>query len=98
MNITIRQLKKIIKEVTMYQLWAQHNREAVQAADEVIRNLGLTPENALRKYPGGVIENEIHVYLEEEIGLPSTSDEIFQYGDEALEVVALMLGLPKDTF
>ena len=43
-----------------------------------------------------MIENEIHNYLESELGLDSTSDEIFSIGDEALSVAGIMLGVGPD--
>jgi len=97
MKITKKQLKKMIYEATMMQLWAKYHKDAVKAADETIRRLDLTPETGKRT-PGGMVESQIHRYLERALGYDRVSDEIFDVGDQALEVVALMLGLPKGTF
>jgi len=48
-------------------------------------------------YPaGGLIENEIHLYLESVVGLDPLSDEIFEIGDNALEVAGILLGVGPD--
>ena len=45
-------------------------------------------------YPaGGLIENEIHTYLEEKAGMDPMSDEIFEIADQALEVAGIILGV-----
>ena len=45
-------------------------------------------------YPaGGLIENEIHTYLEEKAGMDPMSDEIFEIADQALEVAGIVLGV-----
>ena len=65
-----------------------YSRDAVKAA-----------AHAVEKVPhpqGGMIENEIHLYLEETLGLSGTSDEIFDIADEALSVAGIMLGVGPD--
>ena len=65
-----------------------YREEAIKAAAHAVEKI---------PYPqGGMIENEIHNYLESELGLDSTSDEIFSIGDEALSVAGIMLGVGPD--
>lgn len=86
MKITRRQLQGIIKEVRSLEGYSQ---EAIDAAKHAV---------ALVPYPqGGLIENEIHLYLQETLGLAPTSDEIFSIADEALSVAGIMLGVGQDT-
>ena len=86
MKITKRQLRKIIKEVRSLEGYSQ---EAIDAAKHAV---------ALVPYPqGALIENEIHSYLQETLGLSPTSDEIFNIADEALSVAGIMLGVGPDT-
>jgi len=109
MKITKRQLKRIIREaIDPREMeeplggWAgnaltndpeldpfkDYNDEAVKAAAYAVEKIG---------YPqGGMIEVEIHSYLQNELGLSSTSDEIFALGDEALSVAGIMLGVGPD--
>lgn len=62
-----------------------YNPDAVKAAAHAIEKV---------PYPqGGMIENEIHLYLEKTLGLSDTSDEIFDIADEALSVAGIMLGV-----
>jgi len=62
--------------------------EAVKAAAHAVEKI---------PYPqGGMIESEIHDYLQSELGLSPTSDEIFALGDEALSVAGIMLGTGPD--
>ena len=45
-------------------------------------------------YPaGGLIENEIHHYLEKIAFMDPESDEIFEVADKALEVAGILLGV-----
>ena len=90
MKMTHRQLLTVIQE-TMNKLWADYNPTAINAADAALSILGHDP-----RLPSGTIENEIHRYLQDEVGLDSTSDRIFELGDEALSVAGLMLGLGPD--
>ena len=61
-----------------------YNDEAVKAAAHAVEKI---------PYPhGAMIESEIHNYLQSELGLSPTSDEIFVLGDEALSVAGIMLG------
>jgi hypothetical protein len=109
MKITKRQLKRLIKEaIDPREMeeplggWAgdaltndpeldpfrDYNRDAVKAAAYAVEKVG---------YPqGGLIETEIHSYLQSELGLSSTSDEIFALGDEALSAAGIMLGVGPD--
>ena len=65
-----------------------YNRDAVKAAAYAIEKVPYAQ--------GGMIENEIHLYLEETLGLSGTSDEIFDIADEALSVAGIMLGSDPD--
>ena len=109
MKITKRQLRRIIKEaIDPREMeeplggWAgnaltndpyldpfrDYNRDAVKAA-----------AHAVEKVPyaqGGMIESEIHSYLQSELGLSPTSDEIFDIADEALSAAGIMLGVGPD--
>lgn len=69
-----------------------------------VEDYGLTAKEAAQAaiakvpYPaGGLIENEIHTYLEEKAGMDPMSDEIFEIADQALEVAGIMLGVGPDT-
>ena len=85
MKITKRQLRRIIKEVQSLEGYSQ---EAIDAAK---RAVSVVP------YPqGGLIESEIHLYLEEILGLAPNSDEIFTIADEALSVAGIMLDVGPD--
>jgi len=68
-----------------------------------VEDYGLTAREAAQAaiakvpYPaGGLIENEIHTYLEESAGMDPLSDEIFDTGNAALEVAGIMLGVGPD--
>ena len=105
MKITKRQLKRIIREAidpAELEAWAgnaltndpeldpfrDYNRDAVKAAAHAVEKV---------PYPqGGMIENEIHLYLENTVGLDPHSDEIFAIADEALSVAGIMLGVGPD--
>jgi hypothetical protein len=64
-------------------------------SDEAVKAAAYAVEKV--PYPqGGMIENEIHSYLEETLGLSGTSDEIFNIADEALSVAGIMLGVGPD--
>ena len=48
-------------------------------------------------YPaGGLIELEIHTYLEHQLGMDPMSDECFKVADEALSVAGILLGVGPD--
>jgi hypothetical protein len=82
---TRQQLRRIIKEAQSLEGYSQ---EAIDAAKYAV---GVVP------YPqGGLIENEIHLYLENTVGLDRRSDEIFAIADEALSVAGIMLGVGPD--
>lgn len=91
MKITKNQIRRILKE-TMYNLWANYSPESIKAAEAALNILGHDPN-----VRGAEVENEIHNYLENTLGMSSSSDEIFAIGDEAMEAAEVMLGLPKDT-
>jgi hypothetical protein len=64
---------------------SSYNPAAVAAAKHAIE---IVP------YPqGGIIENEIHSYLNNSLGLDPHGDEIFTIADEALSVAGIMLGV-----
>ena len=66
-----------------------YSDEAIQAAAHAVEKI---------PYPqGGMIENEIHHYLESELGLDPVGDEIFTIADEALSVAGIMLDVGPDT-
>jgi len=65
-----------------------YNPDAVKAAAHAVEKIG--------RPQGGMIENEIHLYLEEMLGLVGASDEIFNIADEALSVAGIMLGVGPD--
>ena len=84
-RITRKQLRRIIKEAQSLEGYSQ---EAIDAAKYAV---GVVP------YPqGGLIENEIHLYLENTVGLDRRSDEIFTIADEALSVAGIMLDVGPD--
>jgi len=93
MKITKSQLKQIIKEelgrvIVDDRALEGYSQEAIDAAKHAV---GVVP------YPqGGLIENEIHLYLQETLGLAPASDEIFKIADEALSVAGIMLGEGPD--
>ena len=91
MKITKNQIRRILKE-TMYNLWANYSPESIKAAEAALNILDHDPN-----VRGAEVENEIHNYLENTLGMSSSSDEIFAIGDEAMEAAEVMLGLPKDT-
>ena len=104
MRTTKRQLRRIIREIYVgeekwdaYQGYRDlgqdrkvddYDPRAVAAAKHAV---GIVP------YPqGGLIEGEIHLYLEETLGLVPNSDEIFNIADEALSVAGIMLDVGPD--
>jgi len=57
-------------------------------------------EIAVKKVPypaGALIESEIHIYLEEQLGMDRMGDEIDVVADEALSVAGILLGLGPDS-
>ena len=85
MKTTMRQLRRIIKEAWSLEGYGQ---EAIDAAKHAV---DIVP------YPqGGLIEDKIHLYLEEILGLAPGSDEIHKIGDEALSVAGIMLDVGPD--
>jgi hypothetical protein len=109
MKITKKQLRRIIREaIDPREMeeplggWAgnaltndpeldpfrDYSDEAVKAAAYAVEKI---------PYPqGGMIESEVHDYLQNKLGLGPTSDEIFAIGDEALSVAGIMLGIGPD--
>ena len=109
MKITRQQLRRIIREaIDSREMeepiggWAgnaltndpeldpfkDYSDEAIKAAAKAVEKI---------PYPqGGMIENEIHRYLESELGLDPVGDEIFAIADEALSVAGIMLGVGPD--
>lgn len=56
-------------------------------------------EVATKKVPypaSGLIELEIHTYLEHQLGMNPMSDKCFEVADEALSVAGIMLGVGPD--
>jgi hypothetical protein len=54
---------------------------------------------AIKKVPwpsGGLIELEIHTYLEHQLGMDPMSDQCFEVADEALSVAGILLGVGPD--
>jgi hypothetical protein len=54
---------------------------------------------AIKKVPwpsGGLIELEIHTYLEHQLGMDPMSDQCFKVADEALSVAGILLGIGPD--
>jgi hypothetical protein len=54
---------------------------------------------AIKKVPwpsGGLIELEIHTYLEHQLGMDPMSDKCFELADEALSVAGILLGEGPD--
>ena len=110
MKITKRQLRRIVKEaIDPRELeeplggWAgnaltddpeldplkDYSDVAIKAAAAAVEKI---------PYPqGGMIENEIHYYLENDLGLDPVGDEIFAIADEALSVAGIMLDAGPDT-
>ena len=55
---------------------------------------------AIKKVPwasGGLIELEIHIYLEKILGFDPMSDRCFEVADEALSVAGILLGVGPDS-
>ena len=51
---------------------------------------------AIKKVPypaSGLIELEIHTYLEHHLGMDPMSDQCFEVADEALSVAGILLGV-----
>ena len=66
-----------------------YNPDAVKAAAYAVEKVG---------YPqGGMIETEIHEYLENTLGMDPMGNEIDVIGDEALSAAGIMLGVGPDT-
>jgi len=90
MKLTKTQLKKIIKEelgdiIKEDRSLEGYRQEAIDAATHALDVVS---------YPqDGLIENEIHLYLQETLGLAPTSEEIFNIADEALSVAEIMLSV-----
>ena len=77
MKITKRQLRRIIREGLQ--------EKATAAAEHAV---------SVVKYPqGGIIENEIHNYLETEYGMDPMGDEIWMVADQALSIAGNLLGV-----
>ena len=65
-----------------------YSDEAIKAAAYAVEKVG---------YPmGGMLEAEIHDYLENTIGMDPMSDEVDVIGNEALSVAGIMLGVGPD--
>ena len=95
-RITRRQLRRIIREATMYQLWANYRPEAIKAADAAIKTLDPRGERGT-SLVGGMVEAEIHHYIS--TTYPEfDEDERFDVADEALTVASLMVGEGEDYF
>ncbi len=57
-------------------------------------------EYAVGKVPypaGGLIELEIHTYLEQNLGMNPSSDESFEIADKALSVAGIILGVGPES-
>jgi len=88
MKTTMSQLRRIIKEAWELEELEGYGQVAIDAAKHAV---GIVP------YPqGGLIEDKIHLYLEETLGLAPGSDEIHKIGDEALSVAGIMLDVGPD--
>ena len=62
--------------------------KALAAAQHAVKAVG---------YPqGGLIENEIHAYLEAEYGMDPMGEEIWSVADEALSIAGKLLGVGPD--
>ena len=82
MRITRQQLREIIKESIGHEGFQE---KALAAAQYAVKKVG---------YPqGGLIENEIHHYLETEYGMDPNGDEIWSVADEALTIAGNLLGV-----
>jgi len=82
MKITRKQLRKIIRESIDYKGFQE---KALAAAEHAIKKVG---------YPqSGLIENEIHYYLETEYGMDPQGDEIWSVADQALTIAGNLLGV-----
>jgi hypothetical protein len=78
MKITRGQLRRLIVETA----GEMRSREAAQHAIKIVG------------YPqGGLIENEIHNYLESQYGMDPHSEEIFAVADRALSIAGQLLGV-----
>ena len=78
MKLTRRQLRRLIVET----VGEMRSREAAQYAISVVG------------YPhGGLIENEIHNYLESQHGMDPRGEEIFAVADRALSIAGQLLGV-----
>jgi hypothetical protein len=63
----------------------EYSKIASEAAAEAIKKV---------PYPaGGLIELEIHTYLEHQLGMDPMSDKCFELADEALSVAGILLGV-----
>lgn len=54
---------------------------------------------AIKKVPypaGGLIELEIHTYLEQQLGMDPMSDQCFEVANEALSVAGILLDVGPD--
>ena len=59
----------------------------------------LAAAEAIKKVPypaGGLIELEIHTYLEQQLGMDPMSDQCFEVADEALSVAGILLDVGPD--
>ena len=66
----------------------EYSKEARDAAEVATKKV---------PYPaGGLIELEIHTYLEHQLGMDPMSDECFKVADEALSVAGILLGVGPD--
>jgi hypothetical protein len=90
MKLTKSQLKQIIREelgdiIKEDRSLEGYRQEAIDAATHALDVVS---------YPqSGLIEAEIHKYLQETLGLASTGGEIFEIADEALSVAEIMLSV-----
>lgn len=56
--------------------------------------------DAIKKVPyaaSGLLELEIHTYLEHKLGIDPMSDMCFEIADEALAVAGILLGVGPDS-
>ena len=67
----------------------EYSRQARDAAEAAIKKV---------PYPAsGLIELEIHTYLEYQLGMDPMSDKCFEIADEALSVAGILLGVGPDS-